>query len=211
MTLVASVWFQETQGLCQNMTKHLKGICQHCGALMHFPAEQAGETASCPQCGQETALLLAPPPEEKSPLKARAIIFISIALVILVGGVVGAQIAIKRAKRMTGQDANPVATKKAAQPSDPIAQAGFQVSPVLLQKATNSTLVYAVGTVTELANRKRFGVRVELALFDREGKPCGAAKDYAATLDASGSWQFRAMVINPQAARAAITSVGEDK
>lgn len=190
--------------------KDLKGNCEHCGGAMEFPAEHAGETAPCPHCQQTTTLLLALPPEETSPLRTRAIIFCTIALVILLAGVVGAQLAIKRAKRITGQSPQTPAAASNRLP-DPSAAAGFRVSGITLEKTTNSTLTYAVGTVTDLARRKRFGVQVELNLLDREGKSCGTAKDYTTVLDAGGSWQFHAMVITPQAARATLRSITEDQ
>jgi len=193
------------------MTKNLTGICQHCAGAIEFPADQAGQTAPCPHCHEETELLLAIPPEETSPLKARAIIFISLAVLILVGGLVGAQLAVKRARRITGQDSKPVGGKTPATPTDPIAQAGFQVSPVALEKSAGSTLVYAVGIVTETARRKHFGVRVELALFDREGKACGSAQDYQANLEPGSQWKYRALVVNAQAVRATVLKVSEEK
>jgi len=191
------------------MTKNLHGNCEHCGNLIEFPAEQAGETATCPHCRQETALHLAAPPEEKSPLKTRALVFVIIALVILIGGVIAAQLAINRAKRMTGQSAKPVSQTPPASPADPIAQAGFQVSPVTLEKTGGSSLVYAVGTVNDITNRKRFGVQIAIGLFDREGRPCGSAKDYQANLDAGGRWKFRALVIEKTAVSAKVISVKE--
>jgi hypothetical protein len=135
-------------------------------------------------------------------------VFFGIVLVILIAGLVGMQLAIKRAKRLTGQ--NPEQTVR-SQPASPFAAAGFHVSLVTLEKATNSSLVYAVGIVTERAQRRRFGVRVELALYDREGRVCGSAQDYTAALPAGESWRFRAMVINPQAVRAEISRITEDR
>jgi len=193
------------------MTKNLIGNCQHCGSAIEFPADQAGQTVPCPRCHAETELLLAAPPEESSPLKTRAIIFVSLAVLILALGLVGAQLAIKRARRITGQDSKPTTTKVTAPPADPTAQAGFQVSPVVLERSSGSSLVYAVGTVTETARRKRFGLRVELELFDRDGKACGAAQDYQASLEPNGVWKFRALVANAQAVRGSLVKVTEEK
>src|SRR5580765_4675947 len=90
-------------------TKNLSGECQHCGGRFEFPAEAAGLTGECPHCGQPTDCLLAVPPEEKSPAQTRAVIYTVVAVVILVGGLLGAFAALKRAQRM-------VAQRQAAQP-----------------------------------------------------------------------------------------------
>ena len=88
--------------------KFLKGECQHCGGHIEFPAEAVGTTTDCPHCGKTTDLLLAVPKIESS-VPTKAIVYTVIAIVILVGGLIGAQIALKRAKRLVGQtnDAEP--------------------------------------------------------------------------------------------------------
>ncbi|MEK7706472.1 MAG: hypothetical protein AAB380_00545 [Verrucomicrobiota bacterium] len=91
------------------MTKLLNGQCGVCGGQIEFPAEAAGTTAECPHCGKPTELFLAvPPPARTVPVKT--VIYTAIAILILIGGLVAAIIALKRAERMTGRDsAMPVA------------------------------------------------------------------------------------------------------
>src|SRR6185369_4311221 len=88
---------------CQKMTsKYLKGECQQCGGHVEFPAEAAGTSIECPHCGKATDLLLAVPKSEPS-VPTKAIVYTVIAIVILVGGLIGTQIALKRAKRLVAQ------------------------------------------------------------------------------------------------------------
>ena len=92
------------------MTKLLQGQCQLCRGRFEFPAEAAGTTADCPHCGKPTELLLAAPPQERT-VPVRTIIYTIITILILVGGLVAAIVALKRAERLTGR--NP-ATRTAA-------------------------------------------------------------------------------------------------
>ncbi|MCU0786039.1 MAG: hypothetical protein MUF81_18735 [Verrucomicrobia bacterium] len=94
------------------MTKPLPGQCRECGGQFEFPAEAAGTTADCPHCGKPTELLLAAPPQE-SAIPLKTIVYTGIAILILVGGLVAAMIALKRAERMTGRNlATPTAVSQ---------------------------------------------------------------------------------------------------
>lgn len=86
-----------------SMTKFLKGQCSECGGGLEFPADAVGTTTDCPHCGKPTELLLAEPPQE-SAVHIKTIIHTGIAILILIGGLVAAMIALKRAERMTGRD-----------------------------------------------------------------------------------------------------------
>ena len=171
--------------------KNLRGVCQHCGGPIEFHAEAAGTTADCPHCSQPTELMLAQPPEEDSPLRTKAIVFAIIAVVILIGGLVGASIALKRAKRLRAEQGTIAAkpTEPAAR-LDPFAQNGFRVSSVSLGKGQGSSLVYAVGSIVNTTNRQRFGVKVELDLFDAAGVKVSMASDYQKVMEkGDGGWR----------------------
>jgi len=192
--------------------KNLRGQCQRCGEPLEFQAEFAGATSDCPHCGQSTELLLASPPEEVSPVRTKAIIFSIVAVIILIGGLGGVGLAMKRAQRLKvarlelstkGAEASP------AGPVNPFAASGFRVSPVLLEHTTNNSLVYAVGTIVSLTNRTRFGIQVELAVLDTTGNPIGATKDYQAVLEPKAEWRFHALVVEKTAAAVRIISVKE--
>lgn len=195
-------------------TKNLSGECQHCGGRFEFPAEAAGVTGECPHCGQQTDCLPAAPPEEKSPAQTRAVIYTAVAVVILVGGLIGAFVALKRAQRMVAEK-QAVQTQTISQnqppPADPFAQINFRVSPVTLEKSPGTSLVYAQGTMVNTTNRQRFGVKVELDLFDAGGKWVANASDYQGMLEPNAEWKFRALVVEPKATTAKIAAIKETK
>lgn len=96
-------------------------------------------------------------------------------------------------------------------PTDPLAQQSFFASPVQLEKAPGTSLVYATGVLKNTASRQRFGVKIELALADAEGKQVGTATDYQQVLEPGGEWKFRALVVDGKAASAKILVVKEDQ
>jgi hypothetical protein len=207
-----------------NKTKYLKGPCSHCRSNIEFPAELVGTTIDCPHCGKPTELLLARPPEEPS-IPRKAIVWTSIAVVILAAGLVASLSALKRAQRWAARQ------KEQASPSGTIAPApgpteetnialnqansaatnDFQISPIALEKANGTSLIYATGTVTNPSDRQRFGVRVELELLDTDGNKLGTAKDYAGVIEPTAEWHFRALVVASKAATARLASVKEDQ
>src|SRR5213079_3427373 len=85
-----------------NRTKYLKGACQHCGGHIEFPAEMIGTATTCPHCRQETELLLATPAIE-STVPRRAIFWSIAAVAVLVLGLAGSLIALKRAQKMAAR------------------------------------------------------------------------------------------------------------
>jgi len=79
------------------MNKSLSGECRECGARLEFPAEAVGTAANCPYCGKPTELRLELPlPERTVPTKT--IIYAVIAILILVGGLIAALMALRRAE-----------------------------------------------------------------------------------------------------------------
>jgi len=194
--------------------KNLRGECQHCGKPIEFHAEHVGTTAECPHCSQSTELLLPVPAEESSPVRRKAIVFSVIAVIILLGGLIGAGVALKRAERLKAERSR-LATKtdqpSPPQPDTPWAALGFRASLVTIERGTNNSLVFAVGTISNLTNKPRFGVRVELELRDATGIKVGDAKDYRAVLEPNAEWRFRAMVVNQRAVVARMVGITEDK
>lgn len=199
-------------------TKYLKGECQHCRGHIEFPAESAGLTIDCPHCGKQTELLLALPKEEPTIPRA-TIVYTLIAIVILGAGLAGAMVALKMAQRKIAHKKEEVViqtqpvppTNAVSEPEDPIAQAGFRVSPVTIEKTKGSSLVYAVGTLTNASERQRFGVKILFDLFDENGQKVGTAKDYQQVIEPKGEWRFHALVVASKAASAKVTSVTEEK
>jgi len=192
--------------------KNLRGVCQYCGGPIEFHAEAAGTTADCPHCSQPTDLLLESPPEEGSPLRTKAIVFTIIAVVILVGGLVGASIAVKRAKRMPAEQED--FSSKTSKPVpgvalDQFALDGFSVSPVMLGKGQGSAVVHATGSISNMTCRQRFGVKVEVELYDAAGVKVGVASDYQKVVEAGAEWVYRALVVETKAASAKVITVNE--
>ena len=91
------------------------------------------------------------------------------------------------------------------------AQKEFQVSMISFETTPGTSLVHAVGTVSNLASKQRFGVKVELDVFDASGKKIGIATDYQQVIEPKGQWRFNAPVINSKAASAALASIKEDQ
>ena len=194
------------------MTKDLRGECQQCGGAFNFPAESTGMTADCPHCGQPTELLLALPPDTKSPASTKAILYTVLALLIMIGGLIGTVMALKRAERLTARQRE-AAVKTAAQnpppPADPFASLGFSVSPVTLEKGQSGSLIHATGKIRNTTSRQRFGVRVELELLDATGYKVGEAKDYQTVIEPGAEWQFHALVVEKKAVVAKVLVINE--
>lgn len=191
-------------------TKFLRGECQHCGGHLEFPAEAAGTSAECPHCNQQTELILST--GETTPTKAplKTIVFIALACVILIGGLVGAMMALKRAKRMaTSRQVQQLVVTNAV-PANPFAAQKFSASDVKLEKSPGSSLVRAVGSIRNLSPQRRFAVHVQIELKDDAGKLLDPAKDYTATLDPGAVWNFKAMVNAKGPASARVIAIMED-
>ena len=54
----------------------------------------------------------------------------------------------------------------------PVVQAGFRVSPVTIEKTKGTSLIHAVGTLTNVSERQRFGVQIHFDL-DHQGTAGG--------------------------------------
>jgi hypothetical protein len=57
--------------------------------------------------------------------------------------------------------------------------------------------------------RKRFGVKVELDLFDGTEQKVGTATDYQAVIEPGAQWAFKALVLDSKATSAKIASIQE--
>jgi hypothetical protein len=199
-------------------TKFLRGECEHCQGHIEFPAESAGLTTDCPHCGKQTELLLALPKDEPTIPRA-TIVYTVIAVIILVAGLAGAMVALKMAERKVAHKKTEAVTEApsatptnaVADPGDPIAELGFQVSPITIEKTKGSSLIYAIGTLSNPSERQRFGVKIHFDLFDDTGQKVGTAKDYQSLIEPKGEWKFRALVVTSKATSARVASVTEEK
>jgi hypothetical protein len=199
--------------------KYLKGECAHCGGPIGFPADSIGTTANCPHCGQPTELMLARPKEEPS-VPRKTLIWTVVTVLLLGLGLIGAIVALRIAEKrvppkpeQAAETGSVPATNSSADPdpNNPVVKAGFRVSAISLEKAQGSSLIYAIGTLTNAANRQRFGVKLELDLLDDAGQKVGSARDYGQTLELHGEWQFKALVVESKAKSAKVASISEQQ
>jgi hypothetical protein len=190
--------------------KHLQGECSHCGGRLEFPADSIGAMADCPHCGQPTELTLAAPPST-SIVPAKAIVWTLIAVLILGGGLAGAMVALKRAQKMAARQKQTAVETVTNEVSPVAGQANLNVSNVVLEKAQGSSLVHAVGTVRNAAAKQRFGVKVEIDLFDAAGQRLGIAQDYLPVLEPNAEWRFKALVMQSKVVSAKVASIKEDQ
>lgn len=104
-----------------------------------------------------------------------------------------------------------VADEAPKKPTRPKSPDDLKVGEIELQKTKGSSLVYAVGTLKNDSDYERYGVRVEVDLFNANGKKIGTAKDYKDYIAARQNWEFRALIPEPKAAKAQLASVKEDQ
>jgi hypothetical protein len=208
-----------------NRTKYLKGPCRNCGGNIEFPVDLIGTAIDCPHCGKSTELFLATPPREPT-VPRKLILWTAAAALILILGVAGLLLGLKRAQRIAERKklasslsaaphaesvALPAPTNAPPAETDVAAQSNFQVSAVRLEKVPGTSLIYAEGKVTNLLERQRFGVRVELDLFDPAGQKLGTTKDYTQIIEPRAEWDFKALVVSSNAASAKLAAFKEDQ
>jgi hypothetical protein len=87
----------------------------------------------------------------------------------------------------------------------------LKVSPITIEKAKGSSLVYAVGRLKNDSDHQRFGLNVELELTDARGAKLGVAKDYRNVLEPRQEWRFRALVLHPMAVSAKVAAIREEE
>ena len=87
----------------------------------------------------------------------------------------------------------------------------FAIGPIQLSKTTGSSLIYATGKIRNLSDRQRFGVKVEVELWDADQHSLGRTQDYHALLEPGATWQFRAMVLAGKAVSARLNAIAEDR
>ena len=187
-------------------------------------------TADCPHCGQSTDLLLLAPKEEPT-ISRRVIVWTVVAVLILGCGLTLALVALNRAERWAARKreaaaeqvpvgpqservaANAAPTNVASEPEaeDPVQKAGFKISEIKLEKTKGSSLIYAVGTLSNTEARTRYGVKLQLDLFDESEKKVGTATDTQATMEPNARWQFRALVLDKKAVKGKVTGITEQQ
>ena len=191
-----------------NQTEFSKCECRHCAGHIEFPAAAGGESVACPHCGQPTEL---PPPvtPKKSP---RSLLVVGIVPVVL-ATIAAAILFLKRPALVSvPEKIFSVATNfPATKVVEETTTNGFAFSTLKLEKTPGSSLVYVTGTIRNLNDRQRFGVKAEFSLLATNGAAAGQASDYAPTLEKNGAWKFKALVMETKAASATLNSIREDQ
>ena len=81
---------------------------------------------------------------------------------------------------------------------------------ITLDRQPNSGLVYAAGVVLNDSDYQRFGVKIELEVFNSASRKLGAASDYTQVIEPRKSWAFRALLTDAKAATAQLTRISEE-
>lgn len=166
---------------------------------------------ACPHCGKQIVLGSLHAGAKVS--SAFRIVLIPAGAVLLLAAAAGLFIFHQHSVRAAELQARREAEAKAAQAQaeakakDPIAQAGWSVSSVRLEKTPGSTVVHAVGTLVNETDRRRFGVKVELDLFGADQAKIGTATDYQQVVEPRGKWDFSALVLDEKAVAAKLATV----
>jgi hypothetical protein len=100
---------------------------------------------------------------------------------------------------------SPAAAAKSKEPAD------LKAGEIQLEKAGGSSLIYAVGQLDNNSDYQRFGVKIQLDVFNKAGKKLGTAQDYIQVLEPRKSWHFRALLTDSKAATARVASITEDQ
>ena len=206
-------------------TKFLKCPCDHCGGHIEFPADGIGATIPCPHCARPTELALEIPAHLIQRPGRGHKWFIAGAVILVVGvvAIIAILIAAPRLMKKTREknegfrpSAQPAlrtngAARNTIRPAPAQSLNNFSVSSVTIEKAAGSSITYATGALKNETDRQRFGVNVELEVFDRAGVKLGTAKDAAQIIEPRAEWKFRALIVPKNAASARVVGVKEQE
>ncbi len=209
----------------------IKGACSSCHGRISFPTAAAGSTIACPHCGSQTVLAAAgapaptpapahapqpahnaptahrpsppvpgaPPqqrlykariPSKRGKSKGTMFALIGVGAVVLVG--IAVLVTVALVKKGGGGGGGGSVGKGS----------GLELLSSNIQRAQEGGLVYVVGVVTNHDPVQYFNVKVEFDLFDSNGQPLGETSDYNGNLAPNKGWEFRALVLEENAADA---------
>lgn len=195
---------------------------------MEFPAEGLGQIIRCPHCGEETELVRCVEVTATPRSSRKRIVLLAVLIPLALAAAMAFGIFAAREK----PDASPVSPIK-TMPVEIISETKPNEAPrkikrrkkpavkpaaawnelraesVALEKS-GARLLYAVGTIRNESDRQRFGVTVELALFDAGDAKLGSSSDYTQVIEPRKEWKFKALVTDPKAVRAEITAIKEN-
>jgi hypothetical protein len=209
--------------------KLLKCSCKECGNHLAFGPSMLNTVITCPHCGQWTELSSDSQAGLGEPKSRRFPVMVLVGVLVLAAAAAGGFVFMKNKK----SDAETKPLKMALAPinaapepapppatTETVAENNVQrtkslddlkVSVIELQKTPGTSLVHAVGTVKNDSDFVRFGVKIELALFNKDGKKIGTAQDYQSTIEPHKDWRFKALVADPRTVTTKFTSLTEDE
>jgi hypothetical protein len=196
---------------------YAKCNCKNCGGHIEFPSRGTGSTIKCPHCQGTTKL--EPEPDHARGGRRRSFVLLSLVMAgVLAAGWVWWNFSkpfpstapeMPVAKTAPANTGNPIV--KPVPPPPPVDPwNGFAPGPITLEKSGNGRLIYAIGKIRNETDRQRFGVKVEVELFDAQKTKVGSATDYAAWIDAHKEWNFKAMVTDKSAISAKLSKISEN-
>jgi hypothetical protein len=192
-----------------------KAACTFCGGNIEYPATAAGMTVECPHCHQQTEL--------QSVQKAgRGISSLLLYTVLGIALAAGALLLLKARKpeqaAIAPVTSSPVASNSNAAPvATPVPRPKSVddlklIGGLSVGRARGSRLSYAMGTLTNDSDHQRYGVRVEVDLFDEAGnKLPQQANDYLQMLEPRKEWKFRALVLETKAVKGKVAAIKEEE
>jgi hypothetical protein len=207
------VWFGRN---AMSDTVYLKCPCQKCGGVLEFPADGVGDWVDCPHCGAQTKLEAVPEPARETHPAKSGRRFPGVAATLLLAPLLVVLVLIWNRPKLPDSPTVPSTTKtQTATNTTPLEvlteMNEFKLSKFILKKSENGGLVYATGTVKNDTSRQRFGVKIELDLYDAQDAKVGSASDYIAVLEPFKEWRFNALLAEPKAVEARLVNVAEQK
>ena len=194
--------------------KYIKCQCQNCAGNIEFPEDAAGTEVSCPHCAWKTLLVPPTVPIIENPTRKKNISWIvTLAVVASMAAAIGL-FQWQRSRVHGERDGLNSPTSHSTRPETvdkpTVTTNNLTVGMISLEKTTNSSLVYAVGTVRNISEQQRFGIKIELELLDTDGAKIGTASDYLAILEPKAAWKFKALVLEKKAATAKFATIKEE-
>ena len=196
--------------------KHLRGQCQHCGGRFDFPAEMIGTGGTCPHCGKDTEMMLEKPKVE-SDVPKRMVVYCIVAIAILGLGLVATTYALKRARSIAkvrnpaGALTQAASSQRASGGPFLIQTNDFYISAATVQKTAGEPLPLAVGVLSNGLSRPRLGVRLTFDVLDGRGQKIGTTMDSIILVEPLGKWNFRAPLLQTNAAGVQFAHIHEEK
>lgn len=216
--------------------KTLKCACKECGTHLEFAESMLNSVIACPHCGQWTELTGDAVPGGEQPGDRRTLVMAFSGIGLLAAAILLGFIWWQHSKSV--EKPKPANTARiVTQPTNPPPQTALQPTPppvateapaessiqrtksledlkvgaIELEKTPGTSLVHAVGTVKNDSDFVRYGVKIELALYNKDGKKIGVTQDYQSTIEPHQEWRFKALVTDPRTTAAKLVGLTEEQ